>query len=175
MEEELSVEGDYQVVFTGLPVHGTDIKPVRENFKRKFKLSSERMRAIFNGGPVLLQKNLDWSKAKKYSAAMKEMGAVCEINRGQEATGDEIGLAPCPECKSLQIGDNCSDCGFNIKSYRSQMATKGFVEVPDAGYIKNRRRDSRRASTDRREDVRYEEKRRSGPDRRKKDSGWYSE
>lgn len=175
MDEELSVEGEYQVVFTGLPVHGTDIKNVRDNFKKKFKLPPERIKSIFNGGPVLLQTNLDWSKANKYSAAMKEMGALCEITRGHEVTGDEVGLAPCPKCKSLQIGDVCSDCGFDLKSYRLQMEAKGFVETPDSGYIKNRRKNSRRASTDRRDDVRYEEKRRSGLDRRKKNSDWYSD
>jgi len=175
MDEELAVEGEYQVVFTGLPVSGSDIKQVRDKFGKKFKLSSARLQSIFTGGPVVLQRGLDWSKAAKYSAAMKKMGALCEINRGQEGAGEEIGLAPCPECKSLQIGDICSDCGFNINAYRSQMAAKGFVEVPDAGYISNRRKNPRRTNTDRRDGVRYEEKRRSGPDRRKKDSGWYSD
>jgi len=175
MDEKLEIEGQYQVLFTGLPVHRTDISIVRENFQKKFKLSPERIKTIFTGGPVLLQKNLDWTSATKYSAAMKELGALCEITRGQEETGDEVGLAPCPKCKSLQIGDVCSDCGFDLKLYRSQMEAKGFVEVPESGFIKNRRDAPRRTSTDRRDDVRYEEKRRLGGDRRKKNTDWYSD
>lgn len=175
MDEKLAIEGEYQVVFTGLPVHRTNINNVRKNFQKKFKLSPKRIKSIFSGGPVLLQKNLDWSSATKYSTAMKELGALCEITRGQEVAGDEVGLAPCPKCKSLQLGDVCSDCGFDLKLYRSQMEAKGFVEVPDSGYIKNRRDAARRQETDRRDDVRYEEKRRSGTERRKKDSGWYSD
>lgn len=175
MDEELSVEGEYQVIFTGFPVSGTDIKHVRDKFKEKFKLSPERFKLIFKGGPVTLQKNLDWSNATKYCAAMKELGALCEITRGQEVTGDEVGLVPCPECKSLQIGDVCSDCGFDIKSYRAQMAEKGFIEVPDSGYIRNRRNAARRLNADRRDDVRYEEKRRLGLDRRKKNNDWNSD
>lgn len=175
MDKELSVEGEYQVIFTGLPVSGTDIKNVRENFRKKFKLPPEQLKLIFKGGPVTLQKKLDWTNATKYSAAMQEIGALCEIMRGQESTGDEVGLAPCPQCKSLQIGDVCSECSFDIKLHRAQMAEKGFIEVLDAGYIRNRRIAPRRTNTDRRDDVRYEEKRRSGLDRRKKNSDWYSD
>ncbi len=175
MDEELSVEGEYQVIFTGLPVSGTDIKHVRDNFKNKFELPPEQLKLIFKGGPVALQKKLDWSTATKYSAAMKEMGALCEITRGQELIEDEVGLAPCPQCKSLQIGEVCSDCGFDIKSYRVQMEEKGFIEVADSGYIRNRRDAPRRLNKDRRDDVRYEEKRRSGLDRRKKNTDWYSD
>jgi len=175
MDEELSVEGVYQIVFTGLPVQGTDLKHVHKNFEERFKLPPEQLSAIFSGGPVILQKDLDWSNATKYNGAMEEMGALCEITLTQEEGDDEVGLAPCPKCKSLQIGDACSDCGFDIKSYRLQMAGKGFVEVPDSGYIKNRRDVARRTGADRRDDVRYEEKRRMGIDRRKKDSDWYSD
>lgn len=175
MDEELSVEGEYQIIFTGLPVHGTDIKLVRKNFEERFKLPPQQLKSIFSGGPVVLQKDLDWESANKYNATMKEMGALCEITRRQEALGDAVGLAPCPGCKSLQIGDVCSDCGFDLKLHRSKMAEKGFVEVPDSGYIKNRRENPRRGNTDRRDGVRYEEKRRLSLDRRKKDSDWYSD
>ncbi len=175
MAEKLAVEGEYQVIFTGLPVHGTDIMRVRKNFEKKFKLSSKRLDTVFNGGQALLQKSLDWSSAGRYSAAMKELGALCEIVRGDEVTKENIGLAPCSKCNSLQIGDICSDCGFDIKAYRVQMVAKGFIEVPNSGYKKNRRDAPRRLNMDRRDDVRYEEKRRLGLDRRKKNSDWYSE
>lgn len=175
MSEGLAVEGDYQIIFTGLPVHGTDINLVRKNFENKFKLPPNRLNTIFNGGQSLLQKDLDWINANKYSAAMKEMGALCEIVRGQEAAEKNIGLAPCPKCNSLQIGDSCSDCGFDIKIYRAQMSGKGFVEAPDLGYIKNRRDTPRRLNMDRRDDVRYEDTRRLDSDRRKNNSDWYAE
>jgi len=122
MDEELSVEGEYQIIFTGLPVHGTDIKQVRKNFEERFKLPPQQLKSIFSGGPVVLQKDLDWESANNYSVTMKEMGALCEITRRQGVSEGVIGLAPCPGCNSLQIGDVCSDCGFDIKSYRSQMA-----------------------------------------------------
>ncbi len=175
MDKELFIEGMYQIVFTGLPVHGTDIKHVRDNFGKKFKLSPQQLSSIFNGGPAVVQKNLDWSKANIYLNAMKEIGALCEIVPGQVLTGDEVMLEPCSGCRSLQIGDVCSYCGFDIKSYRSRMGAKGFVEGPDSDYIKNRRTDPRRTSVDRRVDVRYEEKRRLELDRRKKNIDWYSD
>lgn len=175
MVEELSIEGEYQVIFTGLPVHGVDISRVRKNFENKFTLPSKRLDFIFSGGQALLQKNLDWVHANKYSAAMKEMGALCEIVLGRESTEENTGLAPCPKCNALQIGDSCSDCGFDIKTYRLQMSGKGFVEAPDMGFIKNRRLASRRINVDRRGDVRYEEKRRFGVERRKNISGWYAD
>lgn len=175
MDEELSIEGEYQIIFTGLPVHGTDIKHVRENFEKRFKLPPLQLKSIFSGSPVVLQKDLDWESANKYNITMRELGALCEITRRQEVTEDVVGLAPCPGCKSLQIGDVCSDCGFDLKAYRLQMAAKGYVEIPGSGYTKNRREDPRRAAEDRREGVRYEEKRRSGIDRREKNSDWYSD
>ena len=83
MDKELFIEGMYQIVFTGLPVHGTDIKHVRDNFGKKFKLSPQQLSSIFNGGPAVVQKNLDWSKANIYLNAMKEIGALCEIEIGR--------------------------------------------------------------------------------------------
>lgn len=173
--ENLSIEGEYQVVFTGLPVSGIDINRVRKNFNNKFKLPPERLSSIFNGGPVTLQSNLDWSRATKYSEAMKELGALCDITRGQKITAVDVGLSPCPKCNSLQIGETCNECGFGIQSYRMQMGKKGFVAGPDSGYIKNKRNAPRRLNVDRRDDVRFEEKRRLGTERRKNYSDWYSD
>ncbi len=174
MDDEFSIEGLYQIVFTGLPATGVEIERVRENFGRVFKIPQSQMDIIFSGGPVVLQTDLDWSEAVKYRLVMKEMGALCEIIRSTEAGGKTRSLVPCPECKSMQVGDICSECEFDIKAYRAQMESEGNVEVPGTGYIKNRRWSERRHKPERRGNVRFEESRRVGAERRLSGGNWNS-
>ena len=169
MDNELAVEGLYRVVFTGVAVYGNELADVREKFVHKFELSEEDADVLFSGQNVVMQTNLSWVEAQKYQQSMKELGALCEV-LPIEQEGETISTRPafpCPECRDLQTNDICSKCGFNIDAHRRNMRARGFVELPGLGYVKERRQVERRAGADRRDDVRFEDGRRKGKDRRR--------
>jgi hypothetical protein len=169
MESELRIEGRYQVVFSGLPVQGLDVPQLRERFREKFRLPESKLEQLFSGDHIVVQQDMSWEEARKYQQAMKELGAACEILPLEQAPEDaEIRATfPCPECRSIQSQDVCTNCGFNIKGYRYNMRGKGFVDLPGIGFINDRRGSERRSGTDRRDGVRFEDDRRKRQDRRK--------
>lgn len=174
MADKLTIEGRYQLIFTGLPVYGTDLAEVRKNFEQKFQLPAEKIEALFSGTNILVQKDLSWAEAQRYQEYMKKLGALCEIVPEEEdIVESEIeSRLPCPECREPQAGDVCTNCGFDIRSYRLGMEAKGFVEIAGVGYIKERRQGERRSGTDRRGSVRFEAGRRQGGDRRTHKNPW---
>ena len=174
MAEELSIEGRYQVVFTGLVVRGTEPARVKNNFKKQFQLPDAQLDKLFSGQNIAIQKDVSWHDAQRYRDRMKELGALCEILPLEEPGPKETSTKsfPCPKCRNLLTGDICKSCGFDVGSYRKQMRAKGYIELSGTGYIKERRQDERRAGDDRRDGVRFEDGRRVGKDRRKYDAGW---
>ena len=174
MADELTIEGRYQVVFTGLLVKGADLSRVRKNFREQFKLSEEKLGKLFSGQNIAIRKDISWQDAIRYRDYMKELGALCEVlpledsDSGEEHTDS----FPCPKCRNLASGNRCVSCGFDIGNYRMQMMVKGLVELPGALYIKERRQEERRKGEDRRDGVRFEDGRRVGKDRRKYKTGW---
>jgi hypothetical protein len=174
MADKLTIEGRYQLIFTGYPVYGTDLAKVRKNFEQKFQLPTEKIEALFSGTNILVQKDLSWAEAQRYQEYMKELGALCEIVPANEDNVEaEIeSRLPCPECREPQAGDICTNCGFDIRAHRLSMEAKGFVEIAGTGYVKERRQGERRSGTDRREGVRFEAGRRQGSDRRTNKNPW---
>jgi len=168
MSDELTIEGRYKVVFTGMSVYGVDETKLRENLKEKLQLPMEDLNALFSAGNVTIQKNLSWADARRYQERLRELGALCEIFP-MEDFADSQGEVPeirCPECMEPQTGSVCSNCGFDIRTYRQHLKARGYIELPDNGYKLERRHGERRSGSDRREGVRFEEGRRQGGDRR---------
>lgn len=174
MVDKLAIEGRYQLIFTGLPVYGTDLAEVRKNFENKFQFPAEKIDALFSGTNILVQKDLSWAEAQRYQEYMKKLGALCEIVPANEDNIEpEIeARLPCPECHEPQVGDICTNCGFDIRAYRLSMEAKGLIELPGMGYVKERRQGERRSGTDRRDRVRFEAGRRQGADRRTNKNPW---
>lgn len=169
MTEDLTVDGRYHVVFTGLPVYGQNVAEVRQNIKRRFRLSAKKLDSLFSGRTVQVGRNLSWEDARRFQARMKKLGALCEILPQEDGNEEQaLGLS-CPSCRSRVTGDTCNHCGFNLLEYRLKMRSKGFVELPGGGFVEERRAlGERRDGTDRRDGVRFEDDRRSRNDRR----GW---
>jgi hypothetical protein len=174
VKDELSIEGRYQVVFTGIPVAGANLVKVKNNFRKHFQLSEENLGKLFSGQNRALQKDVSWEEAIRYRDRMKELGAVCDVlpMEAPETATEPTETFPCPKCRTVTSGDRCSNCNFDIANYRRQMQVKGYVELPRSSYIKERRKGERRSGEDRRDGIRFEDGRRSGRDRRKYKTGW---
>lgn len=169
VNKELEIEGRYQVVFSGMAVSDVEPGTVRERFREKFRLPEQKFEQLFSGDHIVVQKDISWKEARRYQQLMTELGAACEILPLEQETDDRETRPtfPCPECRTIQSQDTCEKCGFDIKSYRYNMRGKGFVDLPGAGFITDRRAAERRNGSDRRDGVRFEDGRRGRTDRRR--------
>lgn len=178
MNADSGINERYQVVFSGLPQDGVDVATLKENFRRQFQLSEERLEMLFSGREIPVKKDMSWMQALQYQDRMKALGAQCKIVP-QEEKPDVVGTVqgrasgfPCPTCHARITGDTCTNCGFDLRAHRKSMRERGFVEIPGIGFIHERRISRRRSGIDRRGELRYEENRRSGLDRRASQAQW---
>lgn len=74
MSEEL-----YEVAFSGKIAEGADPAQVRAKIGAMFKADGARLEQMFSGKRIVIKKNIDATTAKKYFAAFKNAGAVCEV------------------------------------------------------------------------------------------------
>ncbi len=174
MNADSGINERYQVVFSGLPRDGVDVATLKENFRRQFRLSEERLAMLFSGREIPVKKDMSWMQALQYQDRMKALGAQCKIvpqEKPDVVQGKANGF-PCPTCRARIIGDSCTNCGFDLRAHRKSMRARGFVEIPGTGFIHERRISDRRSGIDRRGELRYEESRRSGLDRRTGQARW---
>lgn len=69
----------YNLVFSGELVRGADPEQARRNIGQLFKISDEKVQALFSGKPVVLKKNLDFATANKYRVAIKKAGCRVDL------------------------------------------------------------------------------------------------
>lgn len=72
-------ESQFQVVFAGQLVPGTDPTEVRGALARLFKTEPAKIGGLFTGQPVVVRKGLDENTARQYQAAMAKAGALAEV------------------------------------------------------------------------------------------------
>lgn len=74
MEETL-----YKLVFEAKLQPGFKEKTVRKNLQSLFKADKSKMERMFSGDPIIIRKNLNEEKIRKYERAMVQAGACCRI------------------------------------------------------------------------------------------------
>ncbi|MDX1610221.1 MAG: hypothetical protein R3225_08890 [Halofilum sp. (in: g-proteobacteria)] len=89
-------EGEYQVVFRGELVGDRPEETVKQQLAALFKMPPEKVEALFSGKPVVVKRNLDQATARKFEAAFRKAGAVCEL-RGPQGGGSGEAPAAAPE------------------------------------------------------------------------------
>lgn len=90
-------EGEYQVVFRGELVGDRPEETVRQQLAALFKMPAGKVEALFSGKPVVVKRNLDEATARKFEAAFRKAGAVCELRGPQgAASGETTAAAPQP-------------------------------------------------------------------------------
>jgi len=73
-------EGEYHLVFRGELTGTVPEETVRDNLAQVFRMSRERVAALFGGKPVVIKRNVDEATARKFEAAFRKAGAVCELH-----------------------------------------------------------------------------------------------
>ncbi len=70
---------DYEVVFEGKILIGSEEQRVKQNVGRMFKADDAKLAALFSGRTVVIKSGVDKATAQKYVQAMKKAGAQAEI------------------------------------------------------------------------------------------------
>jgi len=82
-------EGDFQVVFRGELTGERSGDEVRQQLADLFRMPEEKVAALFSGKPIVVKRNLDEATARKFEAAFRKAGALCEIRpAGDTASAD---------------------------------------------------------------------------------------
>lgn len=91
----------FQVVFRGELAGDRPADEVKQRLAALFKMPANKVEALFSGKPVVVKRNLDEATARKFEAAFRKAGAVCEL-RGPagEAGSAEAPRQPAPAPES---------------------------------------------------------------------------
>lgn len=83
-------DGDFQVVFQGELTGEHPEGTVKQQIGALFKMSPERVEALFAGRPVTVKKGVDEATARKLEHAFRRAGAVCEVRGPTGETADPV-------------------------------------------------------------------------------------
>lgn len=72
-------ESNFDVIFQGQLLPGTDGVVVRAKLAALFKIDAARVEAMFSGQRVVIKKNVDAATAETYVAALNKAGAAAEM------------------------------------------------------------------------------------------------
>jgi|GEM_PF-1332993 len=96
----------FNLVFSGDLARGADLAQAKKNLGRLFKISDEKVEALFSGKAITLKKNLDFATANKYRTAIKNAG--CRADLVEESAAE---VASQPSDSSSQPSDSLSQSG----------------------------------------------------------------
>lgn len=84
-------QNTYDVSFSGVLAEGADLSQVKNNVAKLFKTDIQKIEVMFSGKRVVIKRNLDQQSALKYQAAMKQVGAICDVTEKQpEVKAQEV-------------------------------------------------------------------------------------
>jgi uncharacterized protein YdgA (DUF945 family) len=69
----------YEVAFSGQIQEGAELKVVKARMARMFKADAATIEKLFSGRRIVIKKNLSAEAADKYSIALTNAGAVCDL------------------------------------------------------------------------------------------------
>jgi len=103
----------FNLVFSGDLARGADLVQAKKNLGRLFKISDEKVEALFSGKAITLKKNLDFATANKYRTAIKNAGCRADL---VEESAAEVASQPSdsssqPKDRSSQPSDSPSQSG----------------------------------------------------------------
>jgi hypothetical protein len=69
----------YDVIFNGAIADGLDIAIVKVRIAKLFNTNASQVERLFGGSTVVIKRQTDEQTARKYYAAMRQAGALCQI------------------------------------------------------------------------------------------------
>ncbi|MFW5969322.1 MAG: hypothetical protein ACOCP9_01650 [Halofilum sp. (in: g-proteobacteria)] len=89
-------EGEFQVVFRGEITGDQPVEVVKQQLANLFRMTPERVEALFSGKPVVVKKNIDEATARRLEQAFRRAGAACEVRAPAAAAPPGTGTASEP-------------------------------------------------------------------------------
>lgn len=120
----------FQVVFRGQVAEGFTVAQVRERLAEQFRLSAERLDALFSGRPVVLKKGLDQAGAERLQKMFGKAGAVCEIR--EVAQSQESAASPASSTTSSSGGAGATTSERPAAAETPQTEARGGATTDEA-------------------------------------------
>ncbi|MCH8542996.1 MAG: hypothetical protein LAT61_05455 [Alcanivorax sp.] len=128
----------YNIVFDGSLVPGADPAAVRANLGRLFRMTPERVEALFSGKRMVLKRDADQATAMKFRAALKQAGAQCQMLEQTDAVSS---TTPSPGSAESSASAASSAAAIGSDGNREMVGTirtggegfSGQFEVAPAG------------------------------------------
>jgi hypothetical protein len=83
-------DNTFEIVFHGVLVPGADPAQVKRNFAALFKTEAAKVEPLFSGKRFVIKKGLDQATALKYQKALREAGAVVQVEDAAAAARDAL-------------------------------------------------------------------------------------
>jgi len=189
----------YKIVFvsTAIPEHHR--QRVKSNLSIIFRVPVAKLAPLFQDRPVTIKKDLTLDEANRYRQAVEREGGICRVEPMSEGTSSmsmsidnvyiesgskaaaksapaaDSDIITCPRCMTRQKpAPICSGCGVILQNYESEIRQQKASQKWVAGVDLDRRRGGdRRLTDDRRTDLRFQNDRRTGAERRASIAGWH--
>ncbi len=111
----------YQLVFNGTISEGQNVDEVKRNLATLFKTDQAKVDQLFNQLPFVVKKNIDYDAALKYQKALRNAGAICQLEEKMQHIQPPVmeKAAPPP------------------MTYTPDMSATDVDYIPDSGPVKS--------------------------------------
>lgn len=164
----------YKVVFDCRTVKRWRLRWVKKNLAARFRLDEKKLERLFSNKPVTVKRNINFERALRIRRAIEEAGGTCRIKSMGPALGEKVeqDVGP-PANQDMSPRSPASWLELAVASmHSSSQAPRCTDGARRGGARRPRQAADRRASGDRRFEIRLHEDRRSGIDRRADNQVW---
>lgn len=182
--EKERIVSKYKIVFISMEIPEHHRERVKANLSIIFKAPVRNLAPLFTDKPVTIKKDLDLVEANRYRDTIEREGGICRVEPMSDGTSSmsmqievvaKRDVITCPRCATRQEKTPiCSGCGVILQSFDNEIREHKTQQAWVKGVNRDRRvSNDRRLIDDRRVDLRFQDDRRTGSERRASISGWH--
>lgn len=177
----------YKIVFVSTEIPPHHRERVKANLSVVFRKPVAALAPLFQDRPVTIKQNLGLVEANRYRDVVQREGGICRVEPMSEGTSSismtiesppvvaDSGIVTCPRCATRQKrAPICSGCGVILQNFDQEIRVAKAKQTWKQGDLDRRKNKlDRRIAQDRRGELRFQDDRRSGSERRADVAGWH--
>jgi len=113
----------YDIIFKGETVDGVDVQVAKQALANLFKLSDDKVEALFTGKPIVLKRDLPFAMANKYRVAIKKAGSLAEVVESTVDTTQSESVSNAPKSSEVR-----SDTDKNVPNSNLSKKVSDLIE-----------------------------------------------